>query len=148
MKKSAPILLYQKGEALREKDKHLEALQVLDEAIVRSVEAKNYRNLIDSLKAKVLTWKHLFLLTKDPAYRILARKDAESVLQISTQFDVKHKFHTAYFRLGETDMLFEDYSKAIINYEKALETYTGSIAEKGDYRYHLGEAVYKNGDKK
>jgi tetratricopeptide (TPR) repeat protein len=148
VKALTPKQLYQKGEVLREKDKHLEALQVLDEAIVRSVEARNYRNLIDTLKARVLTWKHLFLLSKDLVYRTLARKDAESMLEIANEFHLKDKLHTSYFRLGEVDMLFEDYPKAIKNYKKALKTYVGPISEKGDYRYHLGEAAYRSGDKK
>ena len=58
MKKMSPKKLYVKGEKLRENDKHLEALQVLDEGIVRSQEEGDYRNLVDCLKAKVLTWKH------------------------------------------------------------------------------------------
>lgn len=140
--------LYQEGENLRERDKHLQALRVLDEALIKSQQEKNYKILVDVLKARVLTWKHLFLLTQDPVYRIIANKEAESMLDISKEYNLKDKLHTSYFRLGEVMMLYKDYPKAITNYQKALRAYKGSLSEKGDYRYHLGEALYRNGQKK
>lgn len=144
----SPKKLHGMGSDAREKDRHLEALQYLDHAIVGYQKERNYRGLIDALKDRTLTWKHYFLLTKDSAYAILAKKDAESMLAVAQDKKIDDKLSTSYFRLGEVAMLFEDYSDAIDNYQKSLKHYVGPLAEKGDFRYHLGEAMYRFGQKK
>ncbi|OGM11098.1 hypothetical protein A2W13_02830 [Candidatus Woesebacteria bacterium RBG_16_36_11] len=140
--------IHNKGASLREEDKHLDALGYLTLSLFFLQQEGNYSELVDALKDRCLTWKHLFLTLKDKSYSILARKDAESMLAITEEFNLIDRYHTSYFRLGEIDMLDEDYPNAIKNYQKALETYTGTLSEKGDYRYHLGEAKYRKGDKK
>lgn len=140
--------LHTKGGQLREEDRHLEALQYLTLAIAAYQKEGKYPDLVDALKDRVLTWKHLFLTTKDKVYAILAQKDAEVMLEITKEYRLKDRFHTSYFRLGETAMLFENYPLAIKNYTNARRTYVGPLSEKGDYRYHLGEAIYRNGQKK
>ena len=139
--------LQSKGARLRENDKHTEALRYLTLALVVYQKEKKYRGIVDTLKDRCLTWKHLFLLTKDRVYAILAQKDAEAMLEISEKYELEDKFHTSYFRLGEVAMLFENYLPAVKYYQKAIKYYAGPLAEKGDYRYHLGEALYRNGQK-
>lgn len=136
------------GSDAREKDWHLEALQYLDHAIVGYQKKKDYKGVIDVLKDRTLTWKHYFLLTGDLVYATLARKDAEAMLEVATDKKLNDKLSTSYFRLGEVSMLFDDYPEAIKNYRKSLKYYVGSLAEKGDFRYHLGEAMYRNKQKK
>lgn len=138
--------LHSKGAGLREKDKHLEALQVLTLAIAKYQEEEDYGGMVDALKDRVLTWKHVALLTNDASLKILARKDAETMLEITKEFDLEDKYHTSYFRLGEISMIEERYDDAVKHYEKSLEVYRGPLAERGDYRYHLGEAIFKTGD--
>lgn len=135
------------GEQLREEDRHDEAVCHLTLALAKFQKEKSYAGIIDSLKGRVLTWKHYFLLTNDYSYAILAKKDSEAMLAIAQEKKLKDKLSTSYFRLGEIDMLYEDYASAINNYQNALKHFSGIQAEKGDFRYHLGEAVYKNGDK-
>ena len=147
MTKLTPEKLHGKGSDSREKDQHLEALQYLGRAIVGYQEEGKYEGLIDALKDRTLTWKHYFLLTKDNVFAILAQKDAESMLAIAEDKKLRKKLSTSHFRLGEIAMLFEDYSSAIKSYKKALRYYNGPLSEKGDFRYHLGEALYKNGQK-
>lgn len=139
--------LHTKGGQLREEDKHDEALQYLTLAIVAYQKEGNYRGLIDALKDRTLTWKHYFLLTNDKVYALLAQKDAEAMLAVAQEYNLEDKLDTAYFRLGEVAMLFDDYRSAIDYYNKALVVYRGPLSEKGDFRYHLGEAVYRSGDK-
>jgi len=148
LNKSSAKKLHSQGALLREKDKHIEALQILTLAIAKYQEEKNYRGMVDALKDRVLTLKHLALLTEDPSFKILAMKDAEAMLEITEKFDLEDKYHTAYFRLGEVSMINGDFKKAVENYQKALATYVGPLSERGDYRYHLGEAIYKIGDTK
>jgi tetratricopeptide (TPR) repeat protein len=143
-----PKKLHSMGSNAREKDDHLAALQYLDQAIVGYQIEGNYEGVVDALKDRMLTWKHYFLITKDNIYSILAQKDAEAMLAISKDKKLKHKLSTSYFRLGEASMLFGDNKKAIKNYKKSLEYYRGSLSEKGDYRYHLGEAMFRDGRRK
>jgi tetratricopeptide (TPR) repeat protein len=141
------VNFHKKAEKLREQDKHLQALELCDEALLAYQQEKNYFGISSLLQSRILIYKHLFLLTKDSSFYLLAMKDAELSLLISQ----KHKLsnlHVVYFRLGETFMLSNDFSKAILNYKKALELYPKEDSEKGDYRYHLGEALYRNGNKK
>lgn len=148
LSKYSPKKLHGMGSDAREKDHHLEALQYLDHAIVGYQKEENYRGVVDALKDRTLTWKHYFLLTKDSVYAILAKKDAETMLAVAKDKKLDDKLSTSFFRLGEVAMLFEDYQDAIKNYKKSLKYYVGPLAEKGDFRYHLGEALYRNGDKK
>lgn len=126
---------------------YFDALNVLNQAIVKCQEESDYTTLVDVFKDITLTWKHLFLLTEDKVYAALAQKSAETMLSICQEFKLKEKLPTSYFRLGETAMIIDDYKKAINYYKKALKVYVGKLSEKGDYRYHLGEALYTSGKK-
>jgi tetratricopeptide (TPR) repeat protein len=144
---SIAVKLHQKAEKLREQDKHLQALKISDKAFIAYQKEKNYLGLCSLLQSRVLIYKHLFLITQDLCFVVLAQKEAESSLLIcqENKLDI---LYTCYFRLGEIFMLFKDYKNAILNYQKALALYPKINSEKGDYQYHLGEALYKNGDKK
>ena len=118
--KLTPKKLHLLGSNAREKDNHLGALQYLDHAIIGYQRENNYEGIVDALKDRTLTWKRFFLLTQDRVFAILARKDAETMLEITKEKDLKNKYSTSYFRLGEVSMLFENYQDAIKNYKKYL----------------------------
>ncbi|MEK7450887.1 MAG: hypothetical protein AAB662_03055 [Patescibacteria group bacterium] len=132
----------------REEDKHLEALRLMEEALMEYASKSDNSGIAMAIVDRALIYKHLFLLSSQKAFAILMKKDAEACLEIAQNFSLRKLYGVAYFRLGETHMLFEDYEKAEENYRKSLDSYTGTNAEKGDYKYHLGEAVYKIGEKK
>ncbi|OGD94592.1 hypothetical protein A2697_04970 [Candidatus Curtissbacteria bacterium RIFCSPHIGHO2_01_FULL_41_44] len=138
---------HRQAEELRESDRHLEALKELDQAVVLYQEDKDYQGICEALQSRVLTFKHLYFLSKDTAFAIIAQKEAEASLEVAQQHSVGNKLGSCYFRLGEIAMIFDNFPQAIDWYQKALEDYQGSLSEKGDYRYHLGEALYKNGQK-
>src|SRR3990167_4903241 len=138
---------HRQAEELRESDRHLDALKELDQAIVLYQEDKNYQGICEALQSRVLTFKHLYFLTKDAAFAIIAQKEAEASLEVAQQHNVGGKLGSCYFRLGEIAMIFDNFPQAIDWYQKALENYQGSLSEKGDYRYHLGEAQYRSGQK-
>ena len=143
-----PSLAHQKAEELRESDRHLEALKLLEEALVGYEKEKNYSGFIKALHSRVLTYKHLSLLFDDLSFAVLAQKDGEAALEIAKRNNLGELLSACCFKIGEIEMLFEDYEKASENYQKSVENYTGSKAEKGDFTYHWGEAVWKSGDKK
>ncbi|KKQ80775.1 MAG: hypothetical protein UT01_C0006G0036, partial [Candidatus Daviesbacteria bacterium GW2011_GWA1_38_7] len=94
---------------------------------------------------KVLTYKHLFLRSQDKAFAILALKDAEASIELAKLHNIQDILGACFFRLGEVSMLFEEYNKAADYYRQALDNFSGTDCERGDYRYHLGEALYKSG---
>jgi tetratricopeptide (TPR) repeat protein len=145
--KNIAVKLHQKAEKLREQDKHLEALKVCDEAIIAYQKDKDYFGISSLIQSRVLIYKHLFLLTNDFCFYVLAIKDTEASLLFSQKYKLKN-LHTCYFQIGEIFMLSNNFQKAILNYKKALKIYPQNDSEKGDYQYHLGEAQYRNGDKK
>ena len=142
-----PGEFHRKSEDAREKDNHQEALDLIAQAILGYETKADFKGLSKAYQSRVLIYKHLFLLTKDKKYLDLAKKDALRSLEIARVHELSEVLGSCYFRIGEIDMLAEDFESAIRTYEKSLGNYSGSNAEKGDYRYHLGEAVYKKGDK-
>ena len=138
---------HRQAEELRESDKHLDALKELDQAIVLYQEEGDYLGICEALQSRVLTFKHFYFLTKDTAFATIAQKEADASLEVAQSKNIAEKLSSCYFRLGEIAMIFEDFAGAINWYQKALETYQGSLSEKGDYRYHLGEALYRNDQK-
>lgn len=146
--KSKTLSLFEKAEKLREQDKLLEALKLYEEVIIAYQKSENYSDLVESLGGRCLTYKHLFLLSDDQSFAVIAKHDALSALEIAQIFNQKNKFYRCYFRLGEMEMLFKNYKKAIDYYQKSLSLYPQEKAEKGDFQYHLGEAQYMKGDTK
>jgi tetratricopeptide (TPR) repeat protein len=138
---------HHKSEVAREDERYLESLQFIDEAFIEYQEENNLEGIARGLQSRCLTYKHLFLLSKDKSYAVMGKKDAEASLEIAQMFNLDNILSSSYFRLGEMAMLFEEYGQAVDFYQKSLDKYTGTNCEKGDYRYHLGEAIYRSGNK-
>lgn len=139
--------LIAKANQLREADNLLESLQTIEEALVILDKESSFQGFADALQVRVLTYKHLFYLSKNNLFALLAQKDAKASLQIAQEHSLNDFIYTCYFRLGEVFMLTNDYQKAAQNYQQALENFKATDCEKGDYTYHLGEALYLSGDK-
>lgn len=139
--------LHKKADKVREEEKFNDALNLIERASEDYKREKNYEGLSKAFQSRVLIYKHLFLISNDRKYFDFAKKDAEESLLIAKKYDLTNVLSSCYFRLGEIAMLGKNYSDAINNYQLALTFYTGTAAEKGDYRYHLGEAFYREGEK-
>jgi tetratricopeptide (TPR) repeat protein len=139
--------LHQHGVNLREGEKYLEALEVLTKTMERYIEESNYEGLVDALKDRCLCWKHLLLLKHEVGFKILAQKDAEAMLAVSLERSLTGKLATSYFRLGEMAIEDKNYKLGITCYKKAIKYYPHPDAELGDYTYHLGEALFRAGNK-
>jgi len=140
--------LHRLGGELREKDKLEESLVYETLALEKYISVKDSEAVCDTLQARFLTWKHLFLTNKDRICLTLAKKDAQASLVVAKNFNLKNLYSKCYFRLGEVYMLENNYKKAVGYYSKALKFYKGTLSEKGDIRYHLGEALYRANKKK
>lgn len=113
--------LLAKANQLREQDKLLESLQTIEEALIILDKENNFQGFADALQVRILTYKHLFYLSKNNSFVLLAQKDAEASLQIAQDHNLYDFIYTCYFRLGEVFMLTNDYQKAAQNYQQALD---------------------------
>ena len=139
--------LHQQAENFKEQEKFIDALKLYEEVIISYQKNNNYSGICEALGGRFLTYKHLFLITKDQSFALIAKNSALSALEIANQFNLSQKIHRCFFRLGEMEMLFNNFFKAIDFYQQSLDLYPQEEAEKGDFQYHLGEAQYLSGDK-
>ncbi len=139
--------LHKNSEIAREQDRHIDALKLIEEALVKYQKEKNYEGFAKALQSRVLIYKHLFLLSADEVFAILAQKDAEASLEVTQEHNLTNILCSCYFRIGEIASILDDYPKAIDSYQKSLDLYEGTKAEEGDYRYHLGTVLYMGGEK-
>jgi tetratricopeptide (TPR) repeat protein len=139
--------LHEQAESAREEDRLLDALKLYEEVIVQAQEIGDHHRIADALQGRCLTYRHLFLLTNDKAFAVIAKTAAVASLEITEHYKITDLESSCHFRLGEIAMLTDDFAQGVTSYKKALEVHTGSKAEYGDYHYHLGEALYKSGRK-
>lgn len=138
--------LHQQAEDLREQGKLLGALKLYEEVIVGYQQEKNYSDLIEALSGRALTYKHFFYLTKDIVFAYLSKSDITTAFEICDNYQLTESQYKLFFNLGETEILFQKYSEAVINFQKSIDLYPGDDSQKGRYYEHLGEAQYLNGD--
>lgn len=140
--------LHKESEIAREEDRHLDALKLIEETIIEYQKENNLKGFAKALQSRVLIYKHLFLLTQDANFSLLARKDAEASLELALKNNLSDVLSSCYFRLGEIAAIEKNFERAIEYCRKSLEFYQGTKAEKGDYKYHLGAVLYMDGEKK
>src|SRR6266403_1008011 len=92
--------LLEKARRLREQGKPKQALDVFNEALLAGQKSKQYEKIIEGLGDRAIAWRHLFEETADPLFAVLARKDAETMLELVKLWAVEEKLHTAYYLLG------------------------------------------------
>lgn len=138
--------LEQQAAHYKEQDDNQEkALQILTQLEQAYQDSHNYIGLAGVERSRFANYKHLFLKTNQNKYRELALKASENALQIALEHDAPTSHY--YFGVGEALMLFGRYNKAAKYYQESLNHYAGTDTERGDFRYHLGEALYRAGNK-
>lgn len=140
-------VVHQKSDIAREQDNLADALTLINEALTEYKKNENFAGYVMAQLSRSLIHKHEFLKTRNNDYAVNARKDAEGGLAIAQDKKLNEYVGVCYFRLGEAFMLIEDYESAVKNYELALDNFYGTLCERGDYRYHYGEALFKAGRK-
>ena len=139
--------IHVQAETARESEQFIESLKLYEEAIVRYQEEKYADGIAEALQGKLLTYKHLYLRTQDESYLTLCFFSAAASLEIIQEHDIHELKGSISFRLGEIAMLRKEYENAIEYYQNAIDNHHGIKAEIGDYRYHLGEALFLRGSK-
>lgn len=139
--------LHKEADKVREEGKSLLAIDLYNQAIVRYQEAKDYASIMGALTGRLLSWKHLFYKTEDKIYAIFVKKEAETMLEVAKAYDLLDRLYLIHYLNGTSAILLKDYSSAEIEFSQAIELYPSENAEKGDWRAHLGDAMYRNGKK-
>ena len=135
----------QAASAREQDDDQQKALYLLDQLEQVYHQENNQSGLAGVERSRFLNYKHLFLKTGQHNYRELAKRASEKGLEIALANNIQPCHY--FFGLGEAYMLFEDYITAAKYYQKSLDYYQGTNTERGDFRYHLGEALYRAGKK-
>lgn len=142
-----PLDIHVQAEAARESEQFIESLALYEQAIVTYQSQKNYSGVAEALQGKFLSYKHLYLQSNDEVYLTLCFFSAAASLEIIQEHDIHELKGSISFRLGEIEMLRKEYQNAIDYYQNAIDNHHGVKAEIGDYRYHLGEALFLHGSK-
>lgn len=137
--------LRQLADQIREQGRSVIALNIYDQALVKYQERGDYSGVIGVLCGRFISWQHLFNRGEDKLYAILARKEAEAMLDIAKEYSIQDRDHLLHFLLGKSCILLKDFPSAEAEFKKAIELFPGSAPEKGDWLAHLGEALFLNG---
>ena len=124
------------------------ALDLFNKVLFLAQKQKNHERLVQVFVDRCNAFRHLFEATGDMSFAILARKDAEAVLELVKAWGVSERLHTAYYMLGQAGLLFKDYAIAENYFYKSLKYFKGNPAEKASWRYHWATALYSLGEKK
>lgn len=143
----SPEALQRLGDVLREEGKTLEGLNLYNQALVSYQQKRDYNGVLNVLCGCLISWQHLFNREEDKVFAILARKEAESMLSIAQEFGIHDRDFLIHFLFGKSCVFLRDFKSAESEFRKALELYPYNNAEKGDWLAHLGEAIYRNGQK-
>ena len=138
--------LIKEGERLREAADFEGAIKFLTEAIKLLTKEKSYADLVVAYKDLSLTYVHKYNYSEGFGNVDKAKQYAEEMLTVARKH-APDSIALAYFTLAKAVELQGDLTAARTAYKQALELYKGSLAEHGDYRYHLGEVLYVTGDK-
>lgn len=139
--------IHVKAERAREDDHLDEALNLFTKAIVDYQKEGNWEGAADALMGRALTHKHFFWRDNNLEARDHAKQDAEMALNIAKHHNLTSLYPRVYFLLGEVVMLCDDYKVATTNYMNGLASFGGSLCERGNWTSHVGQALYKSGEK-
>jgi tetratricopeptide (TPR) repeat protein len=140
--------LLEQARTQREQGKTELALQTFNTILLQAQKKGQHVVIVEAFTDRAIAFRHMFEETGDVLWGILARKDAEAMLDMVKMWGVSEKLHTAYYMLGQAALLFKDYASAENYFFKSLRYFKGSPSEKGSWRYHWAKALYMVGEKK
>ncbi len=138
----------------REKGEFLRSLQTADDALIKFSEEKDPAGIAESLAVRFLTLKHLFRVSGDKSYLVIAKAEMIASVEIASSGEDKTALAIPLFNLAKVYDELNDLGKAIPTYNEAvqaLEEYPPQThyrpAVVADFKIHLATAEMKNGDK-
>ncbi len=153
------------GEAAkaRESGNFVEALKLLDQALIAYQEAGDKLGFSEAISDRSITLRHLSQQTNDNDYLKLAESEMKAAIEIAQGSGNSEALSIPLFNLAQTQEDLGKYDEAIKNYQESIsKTSAGTPgAEISSYspaqnrpaylanmKTHLAHAEYKNGNKK
>ena len=144
---ATPKELQKEADVLREQGESLKAIDLYNQAIVGYEEEKDYTNMLQALTGRLLSWKHIFYKTQAKVYAIFVEKESEAIAEIAKEYHLMDKMYLVHFLNATAALQLGNYPSAEQEFRQAVGLYPADNAEKGDWIAHLGDAMYRNGQK-
>ncbi|QQG43613.1 MAG: hypothetical protein HYW45_01180 [Candidatus Daviesbacteria bacterium] len=139
---------------IREEGKHLEALQLQDEATLAYQKDKDILGLAEILADRSLVLRHLFDETDDKNFLIIAKHEMMASVEMAEQSGSKEALALPYFNLAKIQQDLEELDAAVSSYQKAVDSQTQNPTPEHnrpavllDMQIHLATCQYQAGDK-
>lgn len=138
----------------REAGKHLEALQLQDEAMLAYQKDGDLIGLAEILADRSLVFRHLSEETDDKNFLIIAKSEMLASVEMAEQSSHKEALALPYFNLGKVQQDLGETEAAVSSYQKAVDHQTQNPAPEhnrpavlADMQIHLATCQYQAGDK-
>src|SRR2546429_2172888 len=140
--------LHRLAEKVRELGDPVRALILFQEVLVYDIRLDDHVGVAQAFWSMGMCFKHLFGSTKMVLFAKLCRQRAEDSLKEAREHNLERELAPALLLLGQAALLLGDPEEAVRHFEEMLNHFDGvgrPEAERGDYIYHLGEALCRLG---
>lgn len=151
---SAGRKIHALAEQAREKGDFLEALKLIDEAMISYQENGDKPGFAEIQSSRFLTFRHLFEKTGDKNYLILAKYSTMASVQLAETSGQKEALALPFFNLAKAQETLGELQEAVASYQKAVDNIINNPPTEhnrpgvlADFKGHLYTCQYKNGDR-
>ena len=138
----------------RESGEFLESLKLNAEALLKYQEENDTLGFSEVLADQTITLRHLYSKTEDQNFLLLAKHLLEAAIEIAKRNNNQQATAIPFFNLGKVNKELKAYPEAINAYREAISVQQKSPSEQhsrpavlADFKVHLAEVEYRNGDK-
>lgn len=139
--------LLAQGRKVQEEGHPNKAIALYTTARAAFEQERDNAGYVHSYCDEALARKHLWQKTGDHRQLELFRSIAEKMLEECGKRNVTDKLPTAHFVLASALTEAGEHEQSVIHYREAVQRFQGPDAERGDWRGHLGAALYRSGQK-
>lgn len=146
--------IHQKAADAREKGEFLDALKIIDEAMIVYQEENDKPGFIESQADRTITLRLLSEKTGDKNFLILAKHAAMGSVEIALESGDKTDLALPFLNLARVQETLGEINDAVENYKKAVKniienppTSNNRPGVVADFKIHLATCEYKQGDK-
>lgn len=139
----------------RERDELGKSLGLVFEALEEYLKDKDYVGASEVLADGSITLRNRAELSGENGFMIVSKHFAMSSVEMAEKSGIKEALAVPLYNMAKVQEALEEFSEAVKSYELALEnlesnppdSHKGRPAILADYKIHLANAQYRNGDK-
>ncbi len=138
----------------REAGKHLEALQLTDQAMLAYHQDADLLGLAEVLADRSLILRHINDASEDSTILIIAKYEMMAAVEIAESSGQKDALSLPYFNLAKVQESLGELHNAVSSYKKAVENMVNNPPSQhnrpavlADMMIHLSVCEYRSGDK-